>query len=334
MPSVTGPYFPLAPIQPNLYTTGNAPIRGLQPGGRAYYVGASGKAAAAELARAGFYVFPTLLAALTEIGTEGRTNSGDCIYVLPGHTENITGADYYSATGSASGFSIVGIGTGTMRPAFYWTAATSQWKLDTANVEIANCRLYLATSPSSTTATTVAAAIEVSAAGCRIVNNYINFGVDADQIVTLGIVTTAAGDDFAFLGNFCEGAVAAEITAAGTFLRLVGADRAEIGGNYIYGALATDTDGLIETLTTASTLLDIHDNYINANGSGNTCAIDFGAAIACTGRLTRNLLVVDADATAGTVVFTVNAANDMNLLDNFLVNDKNERGLVIGTASA
>lgn len=260
-----------------------------------------------------------------------RSGRGDYVIVLPGHTENISAADQMSSL--VAGTRIIGYGQGTARPTFTWTAAGSTFLFDVANVSIENCRLFLAGPHSASTALTVAAPITVSAAGCAIRGCQIFFGFDADQIVTVGITTTAAADDFVFENNQCIGEVAAEITAAGTFLRLVGADRAIIRGNYIAGALATDTDGLIETLTTLSSNIVVEDNFIYANGAGNTCAIDFGADLVNTGSIQRNLLVVDADGTAGSVVLTQHANSNLALLDNFLVNNNGERGLVIGTAS-
>lgn len=333
MPDFSGPLNVDGALIANIYGAGLMMPRTPTPGAKVLYVcsdtrlpagdGTSGSAPLRALFGSG--------GALERIA--GRQNYGDIIYVLPGHSENVSAADMGSLMGSAKGFSIIGIGRGTERPKLIWTAAAATLLLDTDNVEIANMQLFLAGATDSTTALTVAAAITVSGAGCRLINNFIQFGVDADQIVTLGIVTTATADDLVFAGNFCEGAVAAEITATGTFLRLVGADRAIIVNNVIMGALATDADGLIETLTTASTGIVIQDNYVYARGAGNTCAIDMGANLACTGVMRRNLLVVDADATAETVVWTRHANNNMALLDNFLVNDNNERGLVIGTAS-
>ncbi len=309
-------------------------VRG-RAGGRVFYVGATSLALVNEMRLAGQPVYPTLFGTTGALaGLGGRTTSGDVIYVLPGHTESVSAADMASDTGAASGFSIVGLGSGTMRPAFTWTAATATWLLDTENVEIANCRLFLAGATTSTTALTVAAPITASAAGCRLVNNYVNVGVDADQIVTVGITTTAAADDFVFDNNFVEGDPTAEITAAGTVLRLVGADRAKVTRNYMAAALATDTDGLIEFLTTASLNVLVHSNFVYANGSGNTCAIDAGAALANTGFLDFNQLVVDADGTAQTVAFTVSGTCNFALgQNNFMVSNNNERGLIVGTAT-
>lgn len=271
--------------------------------------------------------FSTVNAALAKCSA----NRGDAVRILPGHVEAIDSADEWSSL--VAGVLVEGYGTGNQRPVIRWSAAAATVLFDQAGTVLRNCRLQMAGDPTATTALTVAAPITVSAAGCAIQGCDIDCGVDADQIVTVGITTTAASDGFIFEDNFVHGAAAAEITAAGTFLRLVGCDRAVIRRNYFSAALATDTDGIIEFLTTASTDVDISDNYFYSNGGSSTCAVDAGADLVNTGRLLRNLMTVDADATAGTVVFTVHANCNFALLDNFLVNNNNERGLVIGTAS-
>jgi len=259
------------------------------------------------------------------------TSQGHVIFVLPGHAESVSAADIGSAQGAANSFAVVGLGAGESRAAFTWTAAAGTWLLDTDAITLDNLRLFMAGPTGSTTAITVAAAMTVSGNGCAIRNCYVDCGVDADQIITLGVVVT--GKRLTFENNFVHGDPTAEITAAGAFMRLTGADQAAIRNNYFSLANATVTDGIIETLTTASLDLTIEDNYFNSSKVTSTCAIDFGAAIATTGELRRNLLKVGADGTAGSVVFTVNAANNVGLLDNFMVNNVNERGLVIGTAS-
>lgn len=260
-----------------------------------------------------------------------EANRGDKIYVCEGYTESIGAADAWSNV--KAGVRVIGMGRGTNRPKFTWTLGSATLLLDVANVTIENCQLELAGDPAATAALTVAAAITITGAGCGLYGNHFQVGVDADQIITLGILVNAAKVEI--IGNTFIGAAAAEITAAGTVIRLTAADQCKINYNYMSAALATDTDGLIETLTTASIDLEIVGNYIYSNGAGSTCCIDFGAALACTGFMDFNNCTVDADATAGTVVFTKNAANNMALgNNNFLVNDNNERGLVFGTISA
>lgn len=262
----------------------------------------------------------------------GTTNRGHVIFTLPGHAESVSAADAASATGAASTFAVVGLGRGTARPAFTWTAAAATWAIDTANVNFDNLQLNLAGPHAAGTAITVASALPVTAAGFGMRKCDVRCGFDVDQILTVGIYIQAP--DAIIEDNRFIGLAAAEITAAGTLIRLDAAHRTIIQRNWIEAALATDTDGLIETLDNASLSLDINNNFLYANGSGNTCAVDFGAALACTGRLQNNLMVVDADGTAQTVVFTRHATANMALQDNNLVNDNNERGLVIGTASA
>lgn len=259
-----------------------------------------------------------------------QANRGDGIRILPGHVDPVAAASAWSSL--VAGVTIEGFGRGDQRGIVRWSAADATVLLNKAGVCIRNLRMQWAGDPAATTALTVAAPITITGTGTTLLDIDVDCGVDADQIVTVGCTVNAAGCRLERV--VAHGAAAAEITATGTVIRLVAADRCVIKDCYISAALATDTDGVIETLTTASLDLDISDNYLYANGAGNTCALDMGAALACTGRLKSNLMVVDADATAQTVVFTRNAANNMALMDNNLVNDNNERGLVIGTASA
>ncbi len=198
--------------------------------------------------------------------------SGDTVVVLPDHAENISAAD--QMTNLSAGNRILGMGDGTNRPTFTWTAATSTFLFDVANVTLDNCILEMA--PTSNGGVTVAAPITVSAAGCAITNCQIQFGGDSNDIVTNGITTTAAADDFNFSHNFCYGATTAE---AVSFLKIVGADRLVMVGNYIAGATTTTSGGVLLFATTESLDIYLKDNiYINRKGS-STCAVVGLAAV-------------------------------------------------------
>ncbi len=173
-------------------------------------------------------------------------NSGHVVVVLAGHTENISSANQMSSL--VAGTRIMCLGHGAARPTFTWTAATATFLFDVASTWLDNAILIMATSANA--GVTVAAPITVSAAGCTISNCLIRFGDDADDIVTIGITTTAAADDFTLAACDCYGATAAECT---TFLRLVGADRSRIVGCNIQGATSSTTVGLVQYLTTVST---------------------------------------------------------------------------------
>lgn len=271
--------------------------------------------------------FTTVNAALNSC----EATRGDKVYACEGYTETVSSATQWSNI--KAGVRVIGLGYGTMRPKFTWSAAGANIALSAANTTIENCQLEMAGDPAATAALTVTKAMDVSATGCKLLGNHFQVGVDADQIITLGILVSSTKCEIA--GNTFIGATAAEITAAGTVIRITAADQFDMHDNYLSAALATDTDGLLESLTTLSIDIRVVGNYWYSNGSGSTCAVDFGAALACTGFFDFNYMTVDADATAGTVVFTRNAANNLALgNNNFLVNDNNERGLVIGTASA
>ena len=179
---------------------------------------------------------------------------GDTVYLLPGYTESITAADAWSSLGTKTDVSVVGLGRGTNRPAITWTAAGSTVLFDAANFRLENCQLFLAGPHAAGTAVTVAAPITVSAAGCAITDSRIFWGFDADQIVTIGITTTAAADDFDFSRNYCRAETAAVPTT--TFIRFVGSDYLKVHDTVIVGAGSTTTLGPVQFLTTASLGID------------------------------------------------------------------------------
>lgn len=227
-------------------------------GGYVFYVGSSAQLASIGDAAPGVSsrCYSTVNTALSQC-VSGR---GDVIYVLPGYTESIAAADSWSNLG-ATDVSIIGMGRGTNRPTFTWTTAGSTVLFDTANFKLFNCNLYLAGPHAAGSALTVAAPITVSAAGCEISNCDIFFGFDADQIVTIGITTTATADFFAFKSNYCYGATAAECTS---FMYLVGADYCRLHDNTIIGATSSTTVGVVRFITTASIGIEfLRNRFVN-----------------------------------------------------------------------
>lgn len=237
--------------QPGVQEVGNLFLS--VSGGAVFYVGTD--AQIANYADVGQGIagrrFTSVNAALAQC-VSGR---GDIIYVLPGYTESIGAADAWSSLGTATDVTICGMGHGTNRPTFTWTAAGSTVLFDTANFRLLNCNLYLAGAHAAGSALTVAAPITVSAAGCEISDCTIFWGFDADQIVTIGITTTANADFFVFNRNYCYAETAAVPTT--TFMRLVGADYLQIWDTKIQGPGSTTTLAPVQFLTTASLGIDL-----------------------------------------------------------------------------
>ena len=304
------------------------PVRGWQ-GGRVLYV-SSGGGAEGQFGdgRTPGRPLASLFGTSAKAGQDGalarlenRANRGDCIYIMPGHTESVSGADMAVYTGTASGFSIVGLGTGDQRPSFTWTVAGSTWLFDTAGVELANCRLFLAGAHVTGAALTVAAPITVSANGCRMVNNEIFWGFESDRIVGDGIIVT--GDGFEFIGNKCLALVAA--VPSNTFLTLTGADDCKIIGNDTSGPTDATTRGVIDVETTECLRMVVEDNFIANVLASSTIA--FSPLASSTGRCANNRFFVDT----GILPIT---AGILDWFENRCCNDAGETGALVGAASA
>lgn len=145
-----------------------------------------------------------------------RAGRNDIIVVLPGHTENISVANYLSAL--VANTHIVGFGQGASKPVFTFTATAAQWI--------------------------------VAAAGCSFSGIQLNFGGGVD--VVLGVDVTAADVSF----DHCEFITAASSTSrATTVMRLsAGADRFVFADNYMRGTAGANgcVDGILVNAAVAN----------------------------------------------------------------------------------
>jgi len=299
-------------------------IYALPPTGKVYFVRGDGTTVSnyddqySRLIPSNRPLYPSVALALADC----KASRGDTIVVLPKHTENIASADAWTFV---AGVHIVGIPSGSAIPTFTFTVAAATLLLDSADVTISGCR-FLCAGPAGTTALTVAAPFAMSAAGCALIGNQFEVGIDADQICTTFLTIT--GDNCSFCGNRVEtAAVAAEITDC---IVLTGADYCKIEDNDIKVTVGT-AQGAIRSLTTASTNVSIRRNFIYSWKASSTSCINFTAALANTGIVAENRLRVTTDG--GVAHIGVNAAGDLSLYLNYGVNAVNETGLQVGTAS-
>lgn len=216
-------------------------------------------------------ILPTVQAALAEC----RSGMGDTIFVLPGHTESISSANYFS--GMVAGTNIIGLGNGTLRPTFTWTIAGSTVLFNVANVIWKNCILNM--DPGAGTVN-VAAPITVSAAGCAIVDCMIRVSTDANSKTTIPITTAAGASDFTIAGCYMYGATAGAPT---TVVRLVAADRFKMSRCYITAATSGVAVGVVQMLTTASVDVQIEDCFFQNRLANSTGA--FTGMAGATGQL-------------------------------------------------
>lgn len=291
-------------------------------GGRVHYVRSTGKQDGDDET-----LFKRIHTTLNAALAQCRSGAGDIVFVLPGHSESISSADAMSSL--VAGTKIIGIGNGTERPTFTWTAATATFLLDVANVTIENCRLLM---DPGTGTVNVAAPITVSAAGCSLVNCYIRVGTDANSKCTIPITTTAAGDDFTISGCEILGATAAECT---TVIQLVGADRFKLLNTRIVAATSSASVGVVRFLTTASTDVLFNGVVLRNNKSGGGAgdmAVTGMAGV--SGEADNMLLVVLGNNVASLTAAWGTPASMVFGRQCYVANTIAERAALFGTESA
>lgn len=125
---------------------------------------------------------------------------GDIIMIKPGHAETISTAAYVAL--DVAGVAIVGLGSGSSRPTFSWSAAASTITVAASNVSIQNC-LFLGTMATTFTVTAFSNANAVVAndftiENCEFRDDDATHGFIA--CVTSG-TTANQGDGLAFINN-------------------------------------------------------------------------------------------------------------------------------------
>lgn len=286
--------------------------------GRFYIVGKASLASLQEVA--GMYPtnypdgVPMVYNTLALASAACVASRGDIIFVMPGHTENISSST--AITLSVAGITVIGLGKGSLRPTFTLdTAATARINVTAANITIANC-IFIANFADIATCflNNAAPGFEVLNCEFRDTSSILNF---------LAIVTTTVSvnaDGLKFNGNRLK---ILGITAATTPIKVAGTmDRITINDNFItkavlnntscllaHGALVvtnlemarnkvfsanTDsaTGGLLITTSSTTNSGMVYDNYVQA--------LDVAAAIlvtaGCAYGMFNNLYDGDADA--------------------------------------
>lgn len=290
-------------------------------GGGIFYVGTAARIA--QFQQVGPSIQGKTYTTIDQALAQCESGRGDVIYVLPGYTETIAGADQWASLGTKTDISLVGLGNGTNRPTITWSVAGSSILMDSANFNITNMVLKL---EPTTGTVTVTAPITASAAGCSITRCRINTGTDANNKVSIGVTVSAGADDFTFDGNFVKGAAAATCV---TFLRLTGVDNPVVSNNRITCGTTAAAVGPIQELTTACTNIHIDNNWVHNNAASSTACIT--AALAnTTGWITNNKCRNMTDASVAHLVVT---SGDVQLDNNKGVNNSNETAILVGTPS-
>lgn len=218
-----------------------------------------------------------------------RANRGDTITCLPGHVETVTATSHTFV----AGVRIRGIGVDAERPKFNWTVAGSTWAINVANVSIENCQLNCAV----TAATTTTKAINVTGAGCVLVNNRITLGSVSTIKAAIGIEVGTGADEFIFVGNEVFATADSAVTDAVKIVAAV--KKARFLRNIMDVGMGATTKGLI-SMTVAPVNIVIANNVLSNTITNSTLALV--GITAATGYVQDNRLYI-TNATGGATAF-------------------------------
>lgn len=247
-------------------------------------------------------------------------NNGDFIYCMPGHAETISAAAGIAL--DVAGVTIIGLGSGDNRPTITFSTDTAATMTVTAaNIRLSNFRFI-------GNIAALATMISVSAAGFELYNSDF-YVATATTDVDITILTTAAANDMVVSGcnfNYETSLATTTVTNASTeVIRLVGADRAEITGNYMSGTFSTSA---INGITTASKDVKINNNYVYNKQTANVAAI-VDLVAACTGTIAFN----NGFSAYVTDIATIIDPSSCAMVQNYFSNVVTETGGLVGTPS-
>jgi hypothetical protein len=222
-------------------------------------------------------------------------SAGDTIYVLPGHTEAITSG---SIAADVAGISIIGLGSGSLKPTLTFGATDSKITVGAANITFKNLRLtagigdvvtaflhataaqntqyidieFYATSTFNFINCYTLGAANISD-GCKWERNYLRTA-DAGQLAL--VVTAAAHNDLKFYNNYVvHAAAAAGLLTAGA-VNLLGLD---VRGNFVQTGQSDGSVGVLVITTSTASSGSIVDNDMKTSDAAANVAIPIASKV-------------------------------------------------------
>lgn len=246
-------------------------------------------------------------------------SAGDMIYVLPGHTETITGATTLAL--STAGITVQGLGRGSLRPTFtFTTGITANIPVSAANIKVNNC-IFVANFADITSCFTTTAAPEFEVSDCEFRDT------DATHNFLAIITTTVSvnADGLKFLRNRL---IITGTTAATTPIKVVGTmDRLTINDNFITKAVLNNTSCLLAHAALVVTNLEMARNKIfSANTDSAT-----GGFLITTSSTTNTGMVFDnyVNGLDVAAAILVTAGSKYGMFNNLYDGDADKSGFVL-----
>ena len=282
--------------------------------GDVYFVGAT--AGANWIAGVNDPVYGTLTAPFATIKyaiTQCTANNGDVFYVLPGHTETISGAG--TITVNVAGISIIGLGNGNLRPTLTWSATASSILITAANVTIKNIITKVSIDE-------VVSMFAVSAAGVTLdAVDFVEYGaLGATGQAIQFLLTTAAANDLTIKN--CKHTQQTAAASPQGWIELVGTSNTRILNNTINLLARASTSSSAILASTAVINCEIVGNRINFAGATITIVINMAST--STGFITDNRVF----GGAATLLAAIITASSCFVAENYCANTVAASGIV------
>ena len=229
---------------------------------------------------------------------------GDIIYVAQGHAETMgTG----SVDADVAGISIIGLGTGELRPRFSYDTATDTFLIGADDVHIENLYFY-----ATVTAVAVGVNVEVGSENTEIINcQFVAETAGTDEFID-AIILAGTGTDGGIIAGCLFDSGPATNAGPQSAINFIDADNLMIVGNRFFGDCAV---ACIQNETTASNFITIRDNILY-NGIIGASLLNAQPCIelvaTTTGSITGNVLYCDVATPDLAIV-----GADMMLADNY-----------------
>lgn len=289
----------------------------VKPGGRvAAYVRSTGAQNLDDL-----HVRDNLVTTLNEACKRCRSGLNDVIFVLPGHDEDLDGAD--DLPDLVAGTQIVSCGRpgASNNPTLTWTATASTLLLNVADVSIVGMTLNWAGIDN------VAAPITVSAAGCGIYGCHIVVqSAAASAGAVQGVDVASGGAGFRFIGNRCVSDDEGEPLTGGGIVEVSAAVNDVVVSNNYMSAAAANTVGLILVSAAATNVTISHNWLYNLETTSGDACIVIGN-VAATGIVCNNYCkfmtagdpnAADLGVSYGAAATTIGSFENYSVDDTFL----------------
>lgn len=241
-----------------------------------------------------------------------RPGKGDVVVVLPGHTENVSTADFMNNL--VAGTQILGVapfGSGLMPTLTFTTTTAATFLLDQPNCTLSGIKFVTAID-------NLVVFMPVTGSGCYIGGNYFQCGNVSTNDILTGMTIGTGASDLTLEGNlFITTGTAANtnlVSVSGTI------DNLRLVGNRFTGSTAAGALVQIGVAASVVTNLDIGNNYFFNKGAST---VTLGLTdVAHTGLVYNNyssLLASSAAATTG-----ITPAGATNILVQYFLNQTND----------